>query len=75
MIAAAISMRKITSQSGVRLGCSSSGSTPINRRSGGKVTLLGGGGVARSSHQITGRVRRPRSASGAAKAMGPRLST
>ena len=66
----AASSRKAVSHHGVREGVSSLGAISNKRRVGGNSTRRGRGGITRSSHHNTGRLRRPKSSSGSAKLKG-----
>ena len=67
----AIANRRSSSHHGVRAGVSSSCFSPIRRRSAGKRTRRGAGGVARSSHHSAGKAIRAARSQGALKASGP----
>ncbi len=56
---------------GVRAGVSSRGSAPSSRRSDGSSASFGAGGVARSTHQISGSAISAASAQGAPSRKGP----
>ncbi len=68
MTRVAMARRKSISHQGVRSGCSSRLISSSNRRSGGKRTDWGRGGVKRSNHQMTGRRANAPSAKGVPKA-------
>ena len=67
--AASVSRSKV-SHHGVRDGVSSLGAISNNSRVGGKLIVRGRGGTSRSSHHRIGRLTRPISTSGCAKAKG-----
>ena len=75
MTAAARVRRKISSQSGDLAALSSRETSPRSRRTGGKRSCQGAGGVILSSHHKTGRTASAASAHGAAKLSAPRDST
>ncbi len=69
-------MRRISSQGGVRSGDCVVVSRSASRRSAGKTCVRGAGGLARSSHQSRGRMRKASNAQGSAKIIDwPRLHT
>ena len=67
--AASVSRSKV-SHHGVRAGVSSFGAISNKSRVGGKLMTRGRGGTSRSSHHRIGRLTRPSSTSGCAKASG-----
>ncbi len=70
MTSAASDSRSRISHHGVRDGVSSRGAISNRRRVGGKSMRRGRGGTSRNSHHKTGRLSRPSSTSGWAKASG-----
>ena len=70
MISAAASRRSSVSHHGERDGVSSLGAISNSSRVGGKAMRCGRGGITRSIHHSTGRLTRPSSSSGWAKARG-----
>ena len=74
MMSPASTMRRRISQSGVLAGVSSCGCRPSSRRSAGKRTRFGAGGVTRSSHQRIGNAASPSNSQGEAKASAPRFN-
>ena len=75
MTAAARVRRRMSSQSGDLAALSSRETSPKSRRTGGKRSCQGAGGVILSSHHRAGRTARAARAHGAAKESAPRDST
>ena len=70
MTSAASVRRSSVSHHGVRCGVSSFGLMSNNSRVGGNATRRGCGGISRSSHHRTGKLKSPSSTSGCAKPSG-----
>ena len=73
MTSAAAAMRMRVSHQGVLAGVFSRFSMPTRMRVGGNAMRCGRGGMARNSHQMSGRASRPASSQGLRKAMGPSI--